>query len=296
MPQDSLGLQIEESLENFLPKHTDSEMDALRDAVLSDGRFTDSLLACKWNDRTVLVDGHGRYRLWLSLPEDTKIRPPRVEYLDLSTFDEARGWMAKHALGRRNLTKLQIKALVGARYNAAKRSPHRPIKKGGQSGHLSPLQSIKTEEKIAKEEKTSSRTVRRAGKFEDALRKIGAVNLRFPDAILANKYKLTEDQVISLGNLPEDKMRTAIATLESGKKWDSQKTRKAKPGSASPEDFKASIPESFRAVNKSIGECVKDVLKLQKRFGDSPSCEQTNRFLGQSLEELQRWQEQLLRA
>lgn len=90
-------LVVDEELEHVAPPLDDTELEILRDDILEHG--------CKfplivWGD--IIVDGHNRYRICRE--EDI---PFGIEEMDFSDKTEAKLWIIKNQLGRRNLKPFQ---------------------------------------------------------------------------------------------------------------------------------------------------------------------------------------------
>ena len=90
-------LTIDPELEAVAPPLDETELEILRDDILEHG--------CKfplivWGD--VIVDGHNRYNIC----KENDI-PFRIEQMEFSDKTEAKIWIIKNQLGRRNLKKFQ---------------------------------------------------------------------------------------------------------------------------------------------------------------------------------------------
>lgn len=82
--------------------------------------------------------------------------------------DAAADWIDRNQLGRRNLSKQDYKLLLGRRYNRAKKAAHRP-------DNVEKVTALpeRTSERLAKEHGVDEKTVRNAGKFQEAASKLG---------------------------------------------------------------------------------------------------------------------------
>jgi len=182
------GLTVDHVFESYIPALSQEERQQLEDNLIEHGGARDPLVVWHREDTSdVLLDGHNRYEICerLGLPYD-------VKRLMFKTRDEAADWIDRNQLGRRNLSKQDYKLLLGRRYNRAKKSVSNPEGKnqhdedGGKSYH-----QPKTCERIAKEHGVTEKTVRNAGKFQEA-----AAKLRIEQDIAAGKVKATEAAVV----------------------------------------------------------------------------------------------------
>lgn len=103
-----------------------------------------------------LLDGHNRYEICtrLGLPFD-------IHEVRFTGRDQARHWIVKNQLGRRNLTADSFTYLLGLDYKLEKSTHGGERKSSVQNDHL------KTADRLAKEHGVSPATVRRAEKFFD---------------------------------------------------------------------------------------------------------------------------------
>lgn len=142
-----------------IPPLNDDELAILRSNIISDG-CRDPLVT--WNG--ILIDGHNRYRIC----SQHGISFKTVEK-DFDSRESALDWMDNNQLGRRNLKPDQISLLRGRRYNRVKRP------QGGTGANQFNEQrdqndpSAKTAEIIGEQYGVSAPTIKRDGKFADAV-------------------------------------------------------------------------------------------------------------------------------
>lgn len=108
----------------------------------------------------VVVDGYNRLAIANSLGMEVPVR-----IVGFDSRDEAKEWVARNQLGRRNLTEAKRQYCIGLLYNNAKQGHGGDRKSSGHSDHL--IQ--KTAEAVAKEQGVSEKTVRRAGEFAESV-------------------------------------------------------------------------------------------------------------------------------
>ncbi|MCD8353017.1 MAG: hypothetical protein LUC47_01690 [Clostridiales bacterium] len=163
-------LKIDPEFADQIPPLTEEEFRQLEANILSDGEVINPIIV--WNG--VIVDGHNRFRV-LELHPEVSYKTFEKQFSDRS---EVVAWICKNQLGRRNLTPVQRKYLIGKQYETEK-SPH-----GGNRGTIrdeetgeftasSENQNLrsggKTCERIAKENHVGKDYVVRAGHFANGI-------------------------------------------------------------------------------------------------------------------------------
>ena len=156
-------LHIDPEFKAQIPPLTEDERKQLEENILADGEILSPILV--WND--TIVDGHNRYEILQNHPEISFTVYP----LTLENREQVLAWICKNQLGRRNLTPEQKKFLMGKQYDAEKQTKgfhgnqHTlPALSGGvQNEHQQTAE--KTCERIARENRVSSSSVRRAALF-----------------------------------------------------------------------------------------------------------------------------------
>jgi len=175
-------LKIDQAFQNLIPAISKQEREQLEANIVEFGGARDPLTVwLRSDDDYVLLDGHNRYEICKRLG-----LPFRCAVLHLNTRDEAADWIDRNQLGRRNLSKQDYKLLLGRRYNRAKKQHGGKREASGPNVHLP-----KTAERIAKEHGVDEKTVRRAGQFQAAAKKLGIEN-----DLATGKVKARETAVI----------------------------------------------------------------------------------------------------
>ncbi len=95
--------EIHDQLSIFFPQQTEEEFEELLDSVKKEG-VREPLLVWKDGAKTWLVDGHNRLRA-----AEAHQTPFKIAYLEAENLAEVKHWMLTNQLGRRNLTKQQLK-------------------------------------------------------------------------------------------------------------------------------------------------------------------------------------------
>lgn len=179
-----------------IPPLTEEEFRQLEDNILSDREVIHPIII--WDG--IIVDGHNRYRILEKHPEI----PFQTFEKSFSNRNEAMAWICRNQLGRRNLSSVQRKYLMGKQYHEEKathgasdgfRGNQYVVGTGGQNDHL----PGKTAERIAKQNHTSERTVRRNEKF--------ALGVEAADEAVPG----TKQQILSGELCPVDSAVNAVA-------------------------------------------------------------------------------------
>ncbi|MCD7918841.1 MAG: hypothetical protein LUG45_01950 [Clostridiales bacterium] len=105
-------LKIDPGFADQIPPITVDEFQQLEANILSDGEVINPIII--WNG--VIVDGHNRYRVLEKHPEI----PYKTFEKKFSGRSEVMAWICKHQLGRRNLSSVQRKYLMGKQYHEEK--------------------------------------------------------------------------------------------------------------------------------------------------------------------------------
>ncbi len=220
------GITIDHVFAGYIPALSEEERHQLEQNIVEHGGARDPLVVWKNADKDILLDGHNRYEICERLGLTYA-----VQHLEFGTRDEAADWIDRNQLGRRNLSKQDYKLLLGRRYNRAKKAAHRP-------DNVEKVTALpeRTAERLAKDHGVSEKTVRNAGKFQEAAAKLG-----IEKDIAAGKVKATEAAVVKAATaLPEkpseEDVEKAVKAVKQAVAKKPRGTVKAKS------DFKALSP------------------------------------------------------
>jgi len=224
----------------LIPPLTADEKALLEESLTREG-CRDALVV--WAGKNILLDGHTR----LDICQRRGIEYRTVE-VELPDREAAADWIDRNQLGRRNLTPSQMKELIGRRYNRAKKPVPNPQGVGGKSGKIvkdqnDPQQS--TAERLGKEHGVSPATVKRAGKFAEAVEKVKPID---PDI----------EQKVMAGTAPPK------AVIEEAAKLVDEKPEAAKKVLDAPPKKKEKKPKVPRAPGKAIEFAHRAIALLMK--------------------------------
>ena len=198
-------LTIDPEFEAKCPPLTEDELSQLEENILEEGLVLMPLIV--WNN--TIVDGHNRYRIAREHPGIEF----RVHEKQFNNKYEAISWICKNQLGRRNLTPMQKKYLIGARYDAEKKA-HGGDRKSEQAKSTvqnEPLiSSHMTRAQIAEDTKTSESYVMRADQYAKGVNTAEEVLPGIKEDLLSGKYKPKEADVVAIARAsPEERLEKA---------------------------------------------------------------------------------------
>jgi hypothetical protein len=260
-------LQIDPEFESKIPPLTDDEYKQLEENIISEGVILMPLIV--WNN--TIVDGHNRYKI-------VQAHPHIIFDVIEKDFDnryEALAWICKNQLGRRNLTPIQKKMLVGDRYNAEKHldfdcgNQYTLPAKVGVDQNDPPQKRHGTRTRIAKETQTNEGYVQRAGKYCDGATAGEAVSPGFRQDVLSGKIKPTQKQMQAIARAsPEERKPLVDQVLnppDDGSKA-RQNKKPSKPGSNSTKGI--APPSQEKSASPIAGKSKKDTLAAIQKISD----------------------------
>lgn len=194
-------LRIDEEFENLIPALTSEEFNQLRENIIEKDEVINPILT--WHG--VIVDGHNR---WKIIQENPGIPFKTYEMIFADRY-EAKDWIIKNQIGRRNLNQEQKLRLIGQMQENRKKSA------GGQAdnknaekrmGQNEPIVSKakSTAAQIAEEVGVSESTVKRAEKFSKGIDVLKEVAPAAADKILKGGSGVTKAEVMSVPNMEQE--------------------------------------------------------------------------------------------
>ena len=191
-----MELKIDPEFETMIPPLTKEEYQQLEENIVSQGRLLAPILV--WNN--TIIDGHNRYRI---------VRKHHIPY-DLQTVffhdrEEALAWICDNQLGRRNLTPMQKKYLIGMQYRSQKMSKGGDRKSAEKSNDKScHLKSETTRQRLAKEHQVSEGYIQHCADLAEGMELGEAAAPGFKESILSGKTKLTQKAIELISKVPEE--------------------------------------------------------------------------------------------
>lgn len=222
-------LRIDPEFESKIPPLTEEEYQLLEENILQDGIVLNPLIV--WNG--CIVDGHNRFRIIQAHPE-IKYTVFEKEFPDRYA---AIAWICCNQLGRRNLTPQQKKYLIGQRYEAEKRTEtfygnrFALADKSSRGQNVHDYKPERTSERIARENNTNERYVRRAEHFAMGVDAADNVAPGIKQEILSGAIKPSESAIAAIAKAdPEDRpalveqLRQPKQVVDKAPATDSQQT------------------------------------------------------------------------
>src|SRR5260221_2764438 len=193
---------IRKEFKDLIPQLKPEELEQLEENILKEG-VRDPIILWPIEDHFVLIDGHNRF----SICQKHKLEFP-FKKVDFGSEDDARDWMVKNQLGRRNLSPEQQSYLRGLRYNQEKSQGKRTDLTSGQN--VPKLNPETTAESLAKEYNVSEKTIKRDGDFAKGVEVIGKKDPELKKKILKGEYPISKGKIQGLAKDPE-KVETILS-------------------------------------------------------------------------------------
>ena len=150
----------------------------------------------------ILLDGHNRYEICTRLNLDYETCE-----LEFDSREEAKDWIDKNQLGRRNLNPDAFTMLLGRRYNRLKKNVGKPSASNEEK--FSSLRQ-RTSEILAKEHGVTDRTVRTAGQFAESVEKLKSIDSEIEEKVnrgIAQPKRAIMKAAKLLENKPEESLK-----------------------------------------------------------------------------------------
>ena len=186
---------IRENLRLLIPPLSLEEINQLESNIKTEG-VREPLIIWPFENEYVLVDGHNRYSICKKLGLEFPFK--RIEFKD---EEDAKDWMIRNQLGRRNLSPEQQSYLRGLRYNREKSQGKRSDLTSGQNDPKSETHS--TAATLAKEYNVSEKTIKRDGEFAKGVDIIGGKNPELKKEILKGNSPIKKGQIQQVAKEPQ---------------------------------------------------------------------------------------------
>lgn len=180
--------RIDPEFKKLIPALVPEEYSQLETNIVDDG-CRDPLTV--WEEEELLLDGHNRFDICKRYGMEYE-----VFYVSLPSRQAAVNWIINNQLGRRNVTPEQASYLRGKRYNMekAEHSTGRPKKEDQNDPDFL---TGTTAERLADEFKVSAPTIKRDGKFAEAVDKLAdTIGDQARTAVLSGNSKVAKQDVV----------------------------------------------------------------------------------------------------
>jgi hypothetical protein len=252
---------INPKFQNLFTPLKKSEYEGLRANIIRDEAITHPIVI--WNN--FIIDGHNRY----AISEETGI-PFTVETREFDSEIDVIDWIITNQRGRRNLNTTQVNYSIGNAYNLEK-EPHGGSHKPKVQPELS-LDGISTAARLAEMFEVSESSVKRFGKFAEALNVIGETSKFIKNETLSESIKTNSGEVLHLAKMTPDDILKVEALLKADSKMSlskaitsiSQTTPKARLIAFRFEDSK--IFEFFDPTTQSREEMQEEIILALQEY------------------------------
>lgn len=203
-----IELKIDPEFESLIPSLTEAEFKQLEENIIDDGEVLNPIIT--WQG--VIIDGHNRWKIIQNNPGI----PFKTHELIFFDRYQAKEWILKNQLGRRNITNEQRLRLIGQMQENRKKSVGNPNARNSD-GTFQLVQNEPNGEKpkstaaqIAEEVGVSESTVKRAEKFSKGIDAIQSVSPEAAQKILKGGSGVTKAEVMSVPEMDDDEKEVFV--------------------------------------------------------------------------------------
>jgi hypothetical protein len=231
-----MTLTIDPEFRDLIPPITAEERSVLEASVASEGCRED-LIA--WGD--ILIDGHNRYEIC------TKLHLPfKVHRMDFAGRDDAKVWIIRNQLGRRNLQPAQRIALVIVLEPLLSAAADKRMK-SGKSNPMDNCPQGATRDSLAQLANVSGKSVERFKRVEASpVKELGRY---------MKTGKVSIDAAATVAKLPESEQEKVVQAGPDAVKEKAAEMRKQKNTPA---------PSKAKNTERERGKDAADVIKKEK--------------------------------
>jgi len=253
-------LVIHPRLVKALQAHTPEQLAGLEENLIDDEIVLDPIVYAVIDGKDIILDGMTRWELI----QKNGLTNYRVElFPGIDSLDDAEDWVFYHQYNRRNaIQPAATRKLLGQRYNKIKGQRGGDRSKG-QSELLADTKSASTAEVVAKEAGVDESTIKRAGKFAEALEKIQP---KIAALIETGAIKGTDEAVRKLATLDKGKQEEIAREVRVGNAPNLQTAMKKKGYLRKPTKKK---PKADADPWDNIATNIKDKLKSEIKPSDA---------------------------
>ena len=258
-------LVIDPRLVKVLPAHTQEQLDGLEQNLLDDEVVLDPIVYAKIDGKDIILDGMTRWELI----QKNKLKKYDVKlFPGIDNLDDAEDWVFYHQYNRRNvLQPAAVRKLRGQRYNRIKGTRGGDRSKG-QTELLADTKSSSTAEVVAKETGVDESTIKRDGKFAEALEKMPS---KIAGLIETGQIKGTDEAVRKLATLDTSTQQEIVRDVRVGNAPNLQTAMKKRGYLRKPAKKK---PKADADPWDNIAPGLQDKLKKEIK----PSCAEVTRL------------------
>lgn len=202
-----MEIKIDPEFQALIPPLAAEERQQLEANIVQDG-CRDPLVV--WDG--ILIDGHNRHEICTRL--GIEFTTVSLEFLNR---DEVMDWIDSNQLGRRNLHPDQMSLLRGRIYNRSKKTKAQAGSIGGTSkGQNDTCLNDSTAEKVAAKHGVSPATIKRDGKFAQAVEAVAKAKPSIIAEVASGKAP-AKAAIVKAAEILEKQPEKAMAILQGGK-------------------------------------------------------------------------------
>lgn len=255
-------LVIEPRLVKVLPAHTQEQLDGLEANLIDDNVVLDPIVYARIDGKSVILDGMTR---WKIIQKNGLTNFETKLFTEIDNMDDAEDWVFYHQYNRRNvLQPAAVRKLRGQRYNRIKGTRGGDRSKG-QTELLADTKSSSTAEVVAKETGVDESTIKRDGKFAEALEKMPP---KIAALIETGQIKGTDEAVRKLATLERGKQEEIVRDVRVGNAPNLQTAMKRRGYLRKPPQ-KPKKPKAEADPWDNIATNIKDQLKNEIKPGEA---------------------------
>jgi len=201
-------LKVEERFKKLIPPLSEEELKQLEENIIRDGCREPLSI---WNN--IILDGHNRYEIC------TRLQIPfSIVRISLRNREEAIAWICANQIGRRNITDVTRRYLIGKRYEMEKILGVHNVRGTNQYTKREPKPKILTEhrfdetatvtaERLGREYRLSHAAISKYGVYANAIDSLSKTVPELTEKIIAGQIKVSQDNAIKLSRLSPYKIR-----------------------------------------------------------------------------------------
>jgi N6-adenosine-specific RNA methylase IME4 len=195
-----MSLVIDSEFKNLLPPLTEEEYKALENDCIKN-KIHEPIIVWK----NIIIDGYNRY----TIAQKNKLSFT-TKKIQLKNRKEAKDWIIRNQLSRRNLTNEARSYYIGVLYRNTKQNKNNNLKYGIERQNL----HIDTSKLVADRFGLSSRTVKNDLDIANVIDRIGIINPKIKNEILGGKKSITKMDLLKIAPLNDTDLRVVIYKLE----------------------------------------------------------------------------------
>ena len=195
-------MKIEDRFKKLIPPLSEEELKQLEENIIRDGCRKPLSI---WNN--IILDGHNRYEIC------TRLQIPfSIVRTSLKNREEAIAWICANQIGRRNITNVTRRYLIGKRYEMEKFLDAHNVRGINQYSKREPTTKMLIEhrfdetatvtaERLGQEYRLSHAAISKYGAYANAIDSLSKTVPELTEKIIAGQIKVSQNNAIKLSRL-----------------------------------------------------------------------------------------------